>query len=318
MVMTDARVLVFAYRDVGHECLAALLARRVNVVAVYTHEDDPNERAWFGSVAALARAHEVPVYAPLRLVPEWSEHVRALRPDLILSFYYRRLIDPLILGMARLGAYNLHGSLLPKYRGRAPVNWAILHGESETGATLHEMIRRADAGAIVDQERVAIGPQESVREVSANVQRAARVVLERQLDNLLAGRAPRREQDETQATYFGRRTPEHGRIDWRQDARAIFNLIRAVTHPYPGAYTELDGRRLYLWWAAPANAASGRPGEVVSVKPLRIAAASGCLEVHEWQWQGDAAPRRGDDHGILPGALLGAPRYDNPFSEVAG
>lgn len=306
--MTDPRVLVFAYGDVGYECLAALLARGVRVVAVFTHADDPREHIWFKSVAALARGRGIPAYAPERVnTPEWIARIGALAPDLILSFYYRRLLGPEILQRARLGAYNMHGSLLPKYRGRAPVNWAVLHGERETGATLHFMVQRPDAGDIVDQQAVPIGPEDPARDVAARVATAARAVLERSLDRLLAGRPPRRPQDEAQATYCGRRTPADGRIDWQRDARSIFNLVRAVTHPYPGAFTEVDGKRLFIWWARPVADVAGRPGGIVRARPLRVAAGKGGLEVIEWQWQGDARPARGDGHGLSAGRVLGAP-----------
>lgn len=305
--MPSPRVLVFAYHDVGHACLSALRARGVRVMAVLTHADDPNERVWFKSVAALAHAHGVPVYTPANVnTPEWIERIRALSPDLIFSFYYRHMIAEEILNLARLGAYNVHGSLLPKYRGRAPINWAIVHGETETGATLHVMVKRPDAGDIVDQERVPIGPEETAREVFAQVAVAARRVLERSLDNLLVGRAPRRSQDESQATYFGERKPEDGRIDWRKDARAIFNLIRAVTHPYPGAFTEFQGKQFFIWWAKPEAGAAARPGEVLSSAPLRIATGNGCIEVIQWQWRGEAQPSCSDNHGLHVGLAFGA------------
>src|SRR5581483_4424597 len=149
---------------------------------------------------------------------------------------------------------------------------------------------------------------ETARDVFAKVTRAARQVLERQLDALLAGRAPRRPQDESQATYFGGRKPEDGRIDWRRDARAVFNLVRAVTHPYPGAFTEIGGRRFYVWWAAPAPLAAGhgRPGEVIGIAPLTIACGEGALVVKEWQWQNDPAPHSGNEHGLASGVVLGA------------
>jgi len=306
-VMADPRVLVFAYHDVGYECLDALLARGVQVIAVLTHADDLHEDIWFKPVAALARSRDVPVYSPPNVnVPDWVARIRALAPDLIFSFYYRHLIAPEILQLARLGAYNMHGSLLPKYRGRAPINWAVLHGERETGATLHVMVKRPDAGDIVDQERVTIGPAETARDVLVRVAVAARAVLERQLDNLQAGRAPRLPQDETQATYFGGRRPEDGRIDWRHDAGAIFNLIRAVTHPYPGAFTEFADKRLFVWWATAAACAKAAPGEVLSSAPLRIATGDGCLDIIEWQWQGDARSAHGNGHGLRAGLVLDA------------
>jgi methionyl-tRNA formyltransferase len=303
--MTERRVLVFAYHDVGYECLALLLARGVDVIAVFSHEDDPGETIWFKSVAELARARGVIVHTPRTIAtPEWIARIKALRPDLIFSFYYRQLIPAEILDLARLGAYNMHGSLLPKYRGRAPVNWAVLRGESQTGATLHVMVRRPDAGDIVDQERVLIGTEDTAYEVFSKVTAAARAVLERQLGNLLAGRVPRRPQDEAQATYFGGRRPEDGRIDWRLAAPEVFNLIRAVTRPYPGAFTDVDGRRFFIWWARPQGDGRGIPGEVLSAAPLTIGCGGGALEVTEWQWDG-GTPRRDDAHSLPRGAVLG-------------
>lgn len=305
--MTEPRVVVFAYHDVGYECLDALLARGANIVAVFTHADDAREQIWFRSVEALARQQRLPVHTPTNVnAPEWIECIRDLRPDLIFSFYYRNMITTAILDSARLGSYNMHGSLLPKYRGRAPINWAVLHGERETGATLHVMTRRADAGDIVDQERVPIGREETARDVFDKVTAAARLVLERQYENLAQGRAPRRAQDESQATYFGGRKPEDGNIDWHRRAQEIFNLIRAVTHPYPGAFTTVGSRRLFLWWARSTAAPKGAPGEVVGVAPLVIAAGDGALEVMEWQWQGDAAPRRDSGHGLSLRTICGA------------
>lgn len=305
--MNEPRVVVFGYHDVGYECLHLLLERRVNVVAVYTHVDDPDEQIWFKSVAALARGHQISVHTPENAnTPETISRIRELRPDLIFSFYYRRMISSDILAMARLGAYNMHGSMLPKYRGRSPINWAVLNGEVETGATLHVMVKRPDAGDIVDQERVVIGPEETARDVFAKVTVAARTVLARRLDELLAGRAPRRPQDEAQATYFGGRKPEDGRIDWGRPAACAFNLIRAVTHPFPGAFGEIGGRRFYLWWATPLARKTGRAGEVIETAPLTIACGAGALEVKEWQWHGDAASRRDDAHGVKVGAVFDA------------
>jgi methionyl-tRNA formyltransferase len=211
------------------------------------------------------------------------------------------MISEEILALAPLGAYNMHGSLLPKYRGRAPVNWAIVRGDTQTGATLHVMVKRPDAGDIVDQEAVAIGPEDTAREVFAGVTNAACIVLERQLTNLLAGRAPRTPQDESQAEYFSGRSASDGRIDWNRSAREIFNLIRAVTHPYPGAFAEFGSRRLLIWWARPLECAPAKPGEVISESPLRIAASHGCLQVSDWQWLGEAQAHDGDGHGLRTG-----------------
>jgi methionyl-tRNA formyltransferase len=299
-------VLVFAYQDVGYACLEELLSRGVRVLAVFTHADDPGEQCWFRSVAELATSHGIPVHTPESIdTPEWRSLISVLHPDLILSFYYRHMIATDILDSARLGALNMHGSLLPKYRGRAPINWAIVNGEQETGVTLHHMVARADAGDIVDQQAVPIGPTDSVRDLYPHIVAAARAVLARQLDNLLTGRALRQVQDETQASYFGGRRPEDGRIDWSCPARTIFNLIRAVTHPYPGAFTDVTGRRLYIWWAEAYDAPSGSAGAVLSEQPLRVAAGNGCVEIQTWQWEGAAEQRAPhDQHGLRTGQTL--------------
>ena len=285
------RILFFGYSEVGHECLELLLARGNNVVALITHEDNPDEKIWFKTPAAAAREHGVTVRTPAGVnTPEWIEKITALRPDLILSVYYRNMICAPILALPRLGAFNMHGSLLPKYRGRAPVNWAVLHGEPRIGMTLHRMVKKADAGPIVDQEGVEISPRDTAEQAFRKVLPCARHVLERQIDALLAGTARETPQDESQATYFVGRRPEDGRIAWTQTNREIFNLIRAVTDPYPGAFTDVGSARLMVWWAEPDSPATrglrGRPGEIVSVSPLVIATGGGLLELTRPEWRG--------------------------------
>jgi len=242
------RVAVFAYSDTGHACLKHLLERGRVPVLVATHRDSPDEARWFPSVAELARKAGIePVVMENPLDAASIARVRSARPDLIFSFYYRRILPEEMLTAAGIGAYNMHGSLLPKFRGRAPVNWAVLKGETQTGATLHVMTERADRGPIVDQEAVPIGPDDTAFEVQKRVTAAAVAVLARQLDALEAGTARAVPQDESKASRFGRRTPEDGRIDWSRPAREIHDLVRAVTHPYPGAFTDLFGGRTLVW-----------------------------------------------------------------------
>jgi methionyl-tRNA formyltransferase len=291
--MAAPRILFFGYSEVGHDCLDLLLTRRDHVVALITHEDNPAEKLWFKPPALLARTHGIPVHTPEKVsTPEWRETIAALRPDLILSAYYRKMISTRILGLAPLGAFNMHGSLLPKYRGRAPVNWAVLNGEPRIGMTLHRMVREPDAGAIVDQEGVDIGPRDTAEEAFRKVLPCARRVLARQIDPLLSGTARETPQDESQATYFGGRKPEDGRIDWTQSARRIFNLVRAVTDPYPGAFTDVGPARLMVWWAEPDSPAArgrqGRPGEVLSLAPLLVATGDAALELTRVEWRGPA------------------------------
>ena len=246
--MTDAqRAVVCAYHNVGVRGLSALLAVGVEVPLVLTHEDNASEEIWFGSVRALCAAHGIECLTPADPnAPEVVERVRACRPDWLFSLYYRQMLKAELLAIPRRGAYNLHGSLLPKYRGRVPVNWAVLHGERETGASLHRMEIRPDAGALVDQQAVAILPNDTAHDVFQKVTCAAEAVLLRAVPRMLAGTHVETPLDLAAGSYFGGRRPEDGRIDWALGAWQVHNLIRAVAPPYPGAYTITDCARIEL------------------------------------------------------------------------
>lgn len=243
--MVPASAVVFGYHNVGVRCLSVLLAHGVKVSLVATHEDDPRENVWFGSVQRLAELNRIPVVVPGNPnAPEFVERIAALKPDFLFSFYYRFMLKEPLLRIPRRGALNMHGSLLPKYRGRVPINWAIIHGERETGASLHYMEVKPDAGDLVDQQAVPILPDDTAIEVFNKVTLAAEMVLDRNLPGLLKGTAPRRPLDLKAGSYFGRRGPEDGRIDWRLPAQAVHNLVRAVAPPYPGAFSAADGKPL--------------------------------------------------------------------------
>jgi len=241
------RAVVFAYHNVGVRCIKVLLARGVDVALVVTHEDNPAETIWFESVADLCREHRIPFIAPDDpQSPELSARIRAARPDFIFSFYYRHMLPAELLALAAHGAYNMHGSLLPKYRGRVPINWAVLHGETQTGATLHEMAAKPDAGAIVAQTAVPILPDDTAYEVFGKVVVAAEQTLWNALPAMLSGRTPKLPNDLSKGSYFGGRKPEDGRIDWTQPAQAVYNLHRAVAPPYPGAWTMIAGKTVVI------------------------------------------------------------------------
>jgi len=280
--VTDLRAAVFAYSEVGYVCLEELLRRGVTVEALFTYEDDPGEEIWFPSVAKLGREAGVPVHTPVSLGDAEYELLLSLRPDVIFSFYYRSMIPERFLRIPPLGAFNMHGSLLPKYRGRACINWAVLRGEHETGATLHWMTPRPDDGDIVDQERVSITGTDTAMDVMIKVAEAAERVIARNLPLLERGKAPRIPQDHSKATCFGGRGPEDGQIDWNATARDICNLVRAVTRPYPGAFTFLDGEKVFIWKATPLDEDTGAaPGTVLSRDPLIVVAGEGAVRVDE-------------------------------------
>lgn len=242
-----ASAVVFAYHDVGVRCLSVLLAYGVHVPLVVSHEDDPKEQIWFGSVKKLAQTHGIPVVTPTDPNQEdLTRKVAALKPDFLFSFYYRYMLGGLLLQAPSRGALNMHGSLLPKYRGRVPVNWAIIHGERQTGASLHYMQIKPDAGDLVDQQAVPILPDDTAQQVFNKVTVAAEMVMDRSIPPLVLGTAARKPLDLKAGSYYGRRRPEDGRVDWKQPAWTVHNLIRAVAPPYPGAYSRADGKPIRL------------------------------------------------------------------------
>jgi len=275
------RAVVFAYSEVGVRCVRELLAQGIEISILFTHADDPGEQQWFGSVRRLGEEHGLRVETPDDPnTPHWVSEGRRTAPDFLFSFYYRYLLSTAWLEVPRRGALNMHGSLLPKYRGRAPVHWAIIQGESATGASLHYMLEKPDAGALVDQEAVPISENETALDVSLKVAGAAQTVLHRSLPRLVAGTAPALPLDLSRGSYFGRRRPEDGRIDWRQGARAVHNLVRAVAPPFPGAFTEVNGCRLALLATR------------VDDQPVRHAARAPCLYAADGAWYADCVDGR--------------------------
>ena len=281
--------VVFAYHDVGINCLKALLAAGIKVDLVVTHQDDPNENVWFGSVAQLCADRNIPYITPsANELIDLAPKLQAIAPDYIFSFYYRYMIPAQILAGAKIAALNMHGSLLPKFRGRAPVNWAILHGETQTGATLHIMEAKPDAGDIVGQSVVSIGPDETATEVFGKVSQAAVEVITEVLPNLIQGQVPRKPNDLQKGSYFGGRKPSDGQIDWHQKAIEIHNLVRAVAPPYPGAFTDHQGKMMIIGRTSlkgpfPGNLDLGVQGiQVVDNRVFGICGDRQAVEVLEW------------------------------------
>ncbi len=284
----------------------ALLQMRAPIAALFTHRDDPHEEIWWRSCAGLAAERGIPVHYPERLDEDWIARIAAMKPAVIYSFYYRFLIPERVLCLASLGAYNMHGSLLPKYRGRAPVNWMLVNGEREAGVTLHHMVARADAGDIVGQRAVAIDDRDTALTLYRKLVPLGVALIEEFHPLIVASKAPRTAQDPSRATHFGRRRPEDGRIDWHWPARRIFNLVRAVTHPYPGAFCGVAGRKLLIWQAriASESGTRGAPGEIIAESAggaLEVAAGEGSVLVLRAQFEGGA---EGEARSVLAKELL--------------
>jgi methionyl-tRNA formyltransferase len=300
--------VVFAYSEVGVRCVRELLAQGVKVPLLFTHADDPNEQQWFGSVLALAQEYGIDAVTPdSPNTPAWLARGAAEKPDFVFSFYYRHMLDAAWLQLPGCGALNVHGSLLPKYRGRAPVHWAIIQGETQSGASLHYMLEKPDAGALVDQQAVDILENDDALGVSVKVAESAEQVLRRSLPALMAGSARARPMDLSQGTYFGRRRPEDGRINWRLSARSVHDLVRAVAPPFPGAFTDLGDVRV------------GVHKTQVDLEPVQFADQAPCLYASEGVWYADCIDGRrlkilqltvnGQPvaHNIAPAALSSQP-----------
>ncbi len=282
------KAVVLGYHEIGYVCLEELLKSRISVSALFTHKDEPEETIWFRTPRVLAEQHGIPIYEPESLRdPVWVERIRADAPDYLFSFYYRHMLSKEILEIPRIAPLNLHGSLLPRFRGRCPVNWVLIEGEKRTGVTLHVMEIKPDAGEIVGQKAVDIVFEDTARVLALKLASAAQALMREVIPFLEAGTFEKRAQEGT-SSYYGGRKPEDGRIDWAMSATRIYNLIRAVTHPYPGAYTFFRGRKLFIWKAVPLEGtAEGAPGAVVSTSPLLIKAGEGLLHVTSLQQEGE-------------------------------
>ncbi len=281
------KAVVLAYHEIGYVCLEELIKSNIEVVALFTHPDDPDEEVWFRTPRVLAEAHGIPVFDPPSLKdPAWVERIRALSPDYLFSFYYRNMLPREILDIPRLAPLNLHGSLLPRFRGRCPVNWVLIEGETKTGLTLHVMEVKPDAGDIVAQKEVEITFDDTAHSLAVKLAAAARRLMVEVMPLLESGTFGCRPQEGASSCYGGRK-PEDGIIDWTKSADAIYNLIRAVTHPYPGAFTFLDGTKLFIWKALPQKAARrGEPGIIATVHPLVVETGDGTLRILSLQLEG--------------------------------
>jgi methionyl-tRNA formyltransferase len=307
------KVVVFAYHNVGYSCLETLIRNKEEVAAVFTHRDEPEENIFFRSVSELAQKHRIPTYLAENLKEgRWVSLIKQIAPDIIFSFYYRLIIPKEILEMPRLGAMNMHGSLLPEYRGRCPVNWVIVNGETETGVTLHYMTQKPDAGDIVAQKRCEIELEDTAFTLLGKIEKAAVQLLEETLPFIREGRNKRIKQDLSKGSYFSGRKPQDGIIRWNKKGMEIYNLIRAVTHPYPGAFTFWRGNKVFIWKASiPSESLTEQtlPGRaVVRDNNLYVETHDGLLRVVRIQLDGEEEMSDSEfikSMGIKTGDLFG-------------
>jgi len=308
------RILVFGYHNVGFVCLKELIERKENVVTVFTHRNDLSENIWFNSVYELASKNNIPVSCPADIKEDnFFETVKSLNPEIIFSFYYRYLIPENILKIPAYGAINLHGSLLPKYRGRCPVNWALINGEKSTGVTLHYMKKSADSGDIISQQEVLVSADDDAFTLFNKITEAALSLFKKTWPLIKSGNFQPIPQDSGKATYFSGRKPEDGLIDWKKNSAEIYNLIRGVTHPYPGAFTFYKGKKLFIWKSEivpEENNSDKRSGTILRIdnkKGIIVKTGKGLIGLKSIQFQNEkelSADRFCENISFMSGDVL--------------
>ena len=277
------RILFMGTPDIAARSLAALLEAGHTVVGVFTRADKPVGRKQVLTappVKKLAVEHGIPVWQPATLRDGEAEKVfRALQPDLVVVVAYGRILPPELLHIAPLGCINLHVSLLPKYRGSAPIQWAVLNGDTRTGVTIMQLDEGCDTGDILMVEPVEIGPETTSGELFDQVSAVGAETLVRAVEDLAAGRLTPRPQDEAKATKAPPLTTEMARFTFAEPAEHLHNWVRGM-NPWPVAFFELDGKKIKVLESRLAeNPQQAAPGTVLALKPLTIACARGALQL---------------------------------------
>jgi len=269
--------------------LERLVERGHQVLAAVTQPDRPKGRGQTLApppVKEAALRFGVPVYQPERVKrPESVEYLRSLAPEAMVVVGYGQIIPQSIIDIPPLGILNVHASLLPKYRGAGPIQWAIVNGETSTGVTIMRIDAGLDTGPMLLKAETAIGDDETAIDLGRRLSVMGADLLVEALDALAAGRVVPQPQDNSQATYAPMLKKEDGRIDWRRSAVQIHNQVRGM-QPWPGAYSIFRGGSLHIWCARPTEAAGHPPGTLLRIKPLLVAFRVGALELIEVQMEG--------------------------------
>jgi methionyl-tRNA formyltransferase len=287
----NIRTIFMGTPDFALQTLQGLVDAGCNLIAVYTQPDRPKGRGKqlaAPPIKELALRHDIPVYQPLKLrQPEAVAELEAFAPDLIVVVAYGQILPKSVLDIPRYGCINVHASLLPRYRGAAPINKAIIDGETETGITTMYMDIGLDTGDMLVKKTLSIGPQETAGELHDRLAVLGRETMEETLQQLCAGTLQRQVQDNDQSTYAAMMKKEDGRINWNRPAVEVHNQIRGLD-PWPGAYTSLNGELLKLARTSPEITTGDKPGSIISTdnNGVRIACGTGSLLVRELQLAG--------------------------------
>ncbi|MBJ6726594.1 methionyl-tRNA formyltransferase [Geomesophilobacter sediminis] len=311
--MTGLRIVFMGTPDFACPTLAKLIERGENVVAVVTQPDRPKGRGQQTlppPVKTLAVEHGIRVLQPVKVrLPESIEEIRALEPDLIVVIAFGQILPKALLDIPRLGCINVHASLLPRYRGAAPLNWCIINGEAETGVTTMMMDVGLDTGDMLLKAVTPIDPEETTRELHDRLSVMGAELLAETVDQLAQGRLVPEKQDDGLTCYAPILKKEDGQIDWTKDAQQVKNLVRGMT-PWPGAFSCLDGKLLKIYRVQTADG-SGAPGSVLKAgrDGIEVACGSGSVLLLELQLEGKKRLPAADFVAgckVEPGTLLAA------------
>ena len=287
-----------------------------NVVAVVTQPDRPKGRDLKlqpSPVKVLGLSAKLPVLQPERArSEEFLQELRVLQPDLIAVAAYGQILPQSILDLPRFGCLNVHTSLLPKYRGAAPIQWAILNGDAETGVTIMKMNAGLDTGDILTQATTPIRPEDNSETLHDRLARMGADLLVRTIPDYVAGKLPLRPQSAAGVSYAAKIKKQDGHIDWTQPARAIWNRVRGLA-PWPGAFTYLPGQpqpHLLKLWQAEVVERAGPPGEVLQADKTGVVVGCGheALRILILQREGGRRLQAHEflaGHPLLPGQRLG-------------
>lgn len=285
------RVAFLGSQEIGARCLEVVLRHGHDVVGVGTDRPAEHE-AWADDVTRVAAEHDLPLLKGRRFRTRKAvDELRALAPDIVLVIGWRWLLPAEVLAIPPKGCLGIHGSLLPRLRGFAPVNWALIRDEPRTGPSLFYFDDGTDTGDLVGQRPFELTDEDDAATVRQRLADAAVALLDEQLPGLAAGTAPRVSQPTEGATFGPRRLPEDGGIDWALDPRSLFNWVRALTRPYPGAFTSLAGQRVFVWKVRPLEGGGPGPGVVVPGNgDLIVGAGAGRVRLLDASMEGDAEP----------------------------
>jgi methionyl-tRNA formyltransferase len=285
------KIFLFLGSRRGHAVLKKLIATKADICGILCLVEDPHEEQYHPKVSAIAKEHAIPLFYSSEVKSsEYASVLEKIKPDIAFAIGWRYLITPAAYNIPPQGTLIIHDSLLPTYRGFAPMNWALINGEKTTGVTLFHIAEGIDCGPIVDQLATEISLQDTASTLDEKLITLYEEIIVKNLPMLAAGKVQATPQNELLATYTCKRTPEDGEINWQQSALQIYNFIRALTHPFPGAYTMLRGRRVLIWGAElPAHIdkyVGNVPGRILGKRDgmIEVLTGSGVLRLSRLQF----------------------------------